>query len=216
MRPTYPATVHRDGTDGRLTSPAARRNIDPIGDVLATLAGPGDRLLELASGTGEHAALLGRRLPGVTWQPSEADATRFASIEAWRAAADGPENVLPAIVLDATAATWPVVAESFEIVLAVNLLHVLPRGSRRAVFEGASRALVGGGRFVAYGPMRRGSEFFSEGNIRFEHDLTAHDCALGLPDIDDLTRLAGDLGFDAPEIVPMPAANHILVFPRRT
>jgi len=216
MLSTYRATVDGDGINGRLTSPAARRNIDPIGDALATFTAPGERLLELASGTGEHAAALTRRLPGLLWQPSDADESRLASIEAWRADPDGPATFLPAILLDATTLPWPVPTAAFDVVLAVNLLHVLPRDLRPAVFAGARHALTDGGRFAVYGPMRRGAEFFSEGNVRFDRDLRAHDATYGLPDIDDLTLLADDFGFAAPEILALPASNHVLVFRRPT
>jgi SAM-dependent methyltransferase len=193
-------------------APAAARNRDPILAVLGALLPEGARVLEIASGTGEHAAAFARGLPGVLWQPSDADPAALASIEAWRRE-EGGANLLPALEIDAAAPPWEV--GEVDAVVAINLVHIAPWSAVRGLFAGAARVLAPAGVLFLYGPYRFEGEFTAPSNAAFDASLRERDPAWGVRDVRDLTRLAEEQGFLREAVVPMPANNHCLVF-RRT
>jgi SAM-dependent methyltransferase len=192
-------------------APAAARNREPILAVLRGLLPEGARVLEIASGTGEHAAAFARELPGVTWQPSDADPAARASIEAWRRE-EGRANLLPALEIDASAPPWEV--DEVDAVVAINLVHVAPWRAAEGLFAGASRVLAPGGVLFLYGPYRFDGAFTAPSNAAFDASLRAQDPAWGVRDVSDLTRLAEAGGLAREAVVAMPANNHCLVFRR--
>ncbi len=196
--------------DGRLFAPAVQRNADAIGDVLAGLLFPGAAVLEIGSGTGEHIARFAARFPLVEWQPSEVDDERLRSIEAWRASAQQNTLMLP-LVLDATSG-WPLGARRFDLVLAINLLHMLPEDAIECMLGEARRALAPGGRVALYAPWRDGDNYFSEGNRRFDDTLRLSQPGLALRDIGEVCAQALRQGLQLRQRVAMPANNHLLVF----
>jgi SAM-dependent methyltransferase len=197
----------------RRHAPATLRNREPILGVLRELLPEGARVLEVASGTGEHAAAFARALPGVTWQPSDVDPGALASIEAWRKEAGAPPNLRPAIALDAAAPPWGM--GPVEAVVAINLVHIAPWPTVEGLFEGAAQSLGQGGVLFLYGPYRFDGAFTAPSNAAFDASLRAEDPAWGVRDVADLTELAllSDLAREA--VVAMPANNHVLVFRRR-
>jgi SAM-dependent methyltransferase len=197
--------------DVKRHAPAASRNRGPILAVLRELLPEGGRVLEIASGTGEHAAAFARELPGVTWQPSDAEAEALASIEAWRKEAGAP-NLLPAIVLDAGAPPWDV--GEVDAVVAINLVHIAPWSAAEGLFAGAARVLAPGGVLFLYGPYRFDGAFTAPSNAAFDASLRGQDPAWGVRDVRDLTRLAEEGGLVREAVVAMPANNHGLVFRR--
>jgi SAM-dependent methyltransferase len=192
-------------------APAAARNRDPILAVLRGLLPEGARVLEIASGTGEHAAAFARELPGVTWQPSDADPAALASIEAWRRE-EGRANLLPALEIDAAAPPWEV--GEVDAVVAVNLVHIAPWPVAEGLFAGASRVLAARGVLFLYGPYRFDGAFTAPSNAAFDASLRAQDPAWGVRDVRDLTRLAEAGGLVHEAVVAMPANNHCLVYRR--
>ena len=204
-----PLSPVEQSLDGRLYAPAVQRNAAPIADVLAGLLRPGATVLEIASGTGEHAALLAARFPDVNWQPSEIAPERMASIEAWRTFAAAPRLQRP-IVLDA-ASTWPISDSSVDLVLSINLLHMLPEGAIEDFLGEARRVLAPDGRIALYAPFRDGDEFFSAGNKAFDESLKQSHPSLGLRDMRVIAAQALRQGLHLERRIAMPANNHFLV-----
>lgn len=197
--------------DGRLSAAAARRNTAPLTEALRPHLPPGSRVLELASGTGEHAVALCRACPGLHWQPTEIAPERRASIAAWTQAEQLQAAIQPPLSLD-VAQPWPVAAGQWDGVLAVNLLHIMSGQHLPALFVHARSALAPGGWLMVYGPFRRGDEWYSEGNQSFHAQLQALDPDMGLRDMDVLDALAQAVGLNcaAMAVERLPANNHLL------
>jgi len=194
------------------SAPAAARNREPILRVLHdTLPRPA-LVLEVASGTGEHAVWFSTALAEVTWQPTDLDPDALSSIAAWRDRA-GPPNLLPPLRLDAAADTWPVARA--DAVVAINMVHIAPWTATKGLMAGAARVLNQGGLLFLYGPFREGGEHTSAGNAAFDADLRARDPSWGIRDLDEIAVLAGQHGFEAPQRIAMPANNLSVVFRRR-
>ncbi|AHC99986.1 DUF938 domain-containing protein [Leisingera methylohalidivorans] len=195
---------------GKLFAPAAARNSGVLCDLLEEVAPPQGRALELASGTGQHAAAYAARLPGLTWQPSEADAARLASIRAYAGGA-GLANIAPPVALDATAPGWSADHPGQDLIVLVNLLHLISEGEAETLIREAAAALAPGGRFVIYGPFLRGGELTSDGDRSFHASLTAHDPQIGYKDDFDTIGWLHSAGLELLQAVEMPANNLALV-----
>lgn len=190
-------------------APATARNREPILEVLARVLPPAGVVLELASGSGEHAAWFAARLPGVAWQPSDVDPDAVASVAAYVVEAGLP-NLRPPVVVDAAAPAWPV--ERADAIVCINMLHIAPWEAAVGLFAGAARLLPAGAPLVTYGPYRFGGAFTAPSNQAFDASLRARDPRWGVRDVDDLRALAGEHGLALDEIVARPANNHVLVF----
>jgi len=194
------------------SAPAAARNREPILRVLRdTLPRPA-LVLEIASGTGEHAVWFSDALPGVSWQPTDLDPDALHSIAAWRDKA-GPPNLLPPLLLDAAADTWPVARAG--AVVAINMVHIAPWRATPGLIAGAARVLSADGLLFIYGPFREAGEHTGAGNAAFDAALRARDPSWGIRDLDQIAVLAGQHGFRPPERIAMPANNLSVVFRRR-
>jgi len=203
----------RDGV--RMTpprsAPAAARNRAPILDVLrANLPRPGT-VLEIASGTGEHAVWFSAALADVTWQPTDRDAEALATIEAWRQAEGGP-NLLPPLALDAASDNWPV--DRADAVVSINMIHISPWAATSGLMAGAGRVLPPGGLLFLYGPFKLGGTHTAPSNAAFDADLRARDPSWGIRDADEVTALADKQGLQATQRIAMPANNFSLLFRR--
>ena len=188
--------------DGRRVAPSATRNAAPILAVLRRVVPPGARVLELASGTGQHAADFSAAL-GADWQPTDVTAETFGSIAAWA----GP-GVRPARLLDACAPGWGL--GQWDAVLAVNLLHLVPEAGAGVLIAEAAQALAPGGRLAVYGPFLRQGRATSPGDAAFDADLRAQDSRLGYKDLGWVMARMGRAGLGV-EVVPMPANNLMLI-----
>lgn len=197
-------------SDGRQSAAAARRNSQPLLHALAPQLTPGSRVLELASGTGEHAVLFNRACPGLRWQPSDIDAERRRSVQAWTVAEQLEAAIAPPLALDVCQLPWPVAAGQWDGVLAVNLLHVMPASGLAALLAGVRTALRPGGWWTVYGPFRRGDEWFSAGNLAFHAQLQAQHPEWGLRDMAELDAMAQAAGLVQLTVTAMPANNHLL------
>ncbi len=195
------------GTDRRMSAPSARRNMAPILEVLHTHAPAEGRALEIAAGTGEHAVAFSRAFPGLDWQPTDLDPDRLASIEAWRQA-EGPANLRPPQNLNAATPGWHTTHGPADMILLVNLLHLIADAEAEAVLTGIAQALAPGGKAFLYGPFLRNGETTSEGDAAFHASLQAQDTAIGYKDIawvrDRLSPLRT-------ETVEMPSNNLIII-----
>jgi SAM-dependent methyltransferase len=194
------------------TAPAAARNREPILRVLRDRLPSSARVLEIASGTGEHAVWFSRALPEVTWQPTDIDKVALESIATWRDSAALP-NLLPPLRLDASAETWPLARA--DAVVAINMVHISPWSATRGLIAGAARILGFDGLLFLYGPFREAGMHTGPGNAAFDADLRAHNPYWGVRDLDEITALAAGHGLKTRERLAMPANNLAIVFRRR-
>ena len=195
---------------GARTSPSTARNRQPILEVLRPRLPPGARVLEVASGAGEHAMFLAAALPAVSWQPTDRDAEALTSIAAWRAEA-GLANLAAPLRLDAAdLATWPM--GPFEAVVCINMIHIAPWAASEGLMAGAGRVLAPGGRLFLYGPYLEAGVETAPGNLAFDRSLKARDPAWGLRDLAEVAALAETQGLRFAERIAMPANNLVVVF----
>jgi SAM-dependent methyltransferase len=205
-----------DGSaDTSLSAPSALRNRDLIAAELVRLAPASGRALEIASGTGEHVIRFAAAMPALTWQPTDPDPVRRASIAAWSAEA-GLSNIRPPRDLDAARPGWAA-EEPFptDLVVLVNLLHLISGPEAETVLTEIASVLAPGGIFVLYGPFLRDGEATSDGDAAFHASLKAQDPAIGYKEVIDTCALLVDAGLAHVETVAMPANNLLLVFERR-
>jgi len=198
-------------TDLRQYAPAAARNRDAILVVLCRHLPPSGHVLEIASGSGEHAVHFARALPGCVFQPSDPGADRRASIDAWAAAA-GLGNIRPALALDATAQQWPDTAA--DAVLCLNMIHIAPWKAARGLLHNAGSMLGRTGMLFLYGPFKRDGLHTAPSNAAFDRDLRARDPHWGIRDLEAVAVEAASCGFLAPLVEEMPANNLSVVFRR--
>jgi hypothetical protein len=197
--------------DARRYAPAAQRNRDPILAVLRRHLPERGVLLEVASGTGEHAVHFAAAFPGLTWQPSDPGEGCRESIDAWARASRLP-NLRPALALDATAEAWPIAAA--DAVLCINMIHIAPWEAAEGLVRGAARLLPSGAPLILYGPYRRAGVPTAPSNEAFDADLRARDPRWGLRELEAVAALAAASGFGVPEVNEMPANNLTVVFRR--
>jgi SAM-dependent methyltransferase len=190
--------------DGSLTAPAAARNRDPILAVLRRVLPARGTVLEIGSGTGEHAVYFAAGLPHLAWQPTDIDADALASISAHRRSAELP-NLLPALALDAAAPVWPVARA--EAVVAINLIHIAPWQAAKGLMAGTARVLAPGGVLYLYGPFKQDGRHTAPSNAAFDASLRAYDPQWGVRDLREVADLARRHGLDLVERVAMPANN---------
>jgi len=202
--------------DLRRYAPAVARNRAPILEVLRRVLPPQGCVLEIASGTGEHAAFFAPRLAPRQWQPSEAGADALPGIEAWRRHA-GASNLRPAIVLDAGAPVWPVESAAWDgppisAITAINLVHISPWRTCQGLMAGAGRLLGPGGVLYLYGPYRLDGAHTAPSNAEFDRSLRARNPAWGVRERDAVSAEAARHGLRRTDWVAMPANNFSLVF----
>lgn len=175
---------------------------------------PDARVLEIASGAGEHAVLFARAMPGVSWQPSDPDADARASIAAWTAE-ERLANVASPLAIDARADVWGVEDQRFDALVAINMIHISPWETTLGLMAGAARLLRDGGVLFTYGPYMRDGRHTAPSNEAFDASLKARDSRWGVRDLADVERAAHARGLALHETVEMPANNLSLVFEKR-
>lgn len=191
-------------------SSACIENQQPILGVLQRVLAERSSVLEIGSGTGQHAAYFPAFLPHLRWQPSDV-AAHVAGIELWRGDA-GLENVLPCLVLDVLQA-WP--EQHYDAVFSANTAHIMSFTAVEAMIRGVATVLHDDGVFCLYGPFKQDGKHTSDSNARFDDFLQQRDPASGVRDIADLAQCALTVGLDLAETVEMPVNNKILLFQRR-
>ncbi|HVJ92491.1 MAG TPA: DUF938 domain-containing protein [Labilithrix sp.] len=209
--------------DPRRYAPATARNREPILDFLRRWVGSGRAIdngdhtawnvLEVASGSGEHAVYLAPRLPVASWQPSDADADCRASIDAWRAY-ERAERVLPAIDLDVTRRPWPKLETAPDLLVCVNMIHIAPWVACERLLDGAAALLAPGKLLYLYGPYRRDGRHTAPSNEAFDASLRARNPEWGVRDLEAVTSAARERGLEVAEIASMPSNNLSLLLSR--
>ena len=217
----------------RRSAPAALRNREPIADVLAEWLPQEGTVLEIASGTGEHAVHFATRFPALEWQPTDLNADARASIAAWRASADLP-NLREPLPLDAASPAWPVDSADaivsikmdldscddpntareggFDVVLNLNMIHISPWSAALGLLDGAARVLKRGGALILYGPWLQAGVQTAPSNLAFDQQLRERDPEWGLRRVEDFDAAASGRGFRLEQTRAMPANNLMLLF----
>ncbi len=201
---------------GALQAPAAARNREPIAAVLAEVLPERGWVLEIASGSGEHALHFARRFPLLEIQPSDTDSEALSSIEAWRASA-GLANLRPPVALDVRAHPWRALVGLAPpmAVLCINMIHIAPFEACEALLRGTGDALAEGGVLVLYGPFRIGGRHTAPSNAQFDARLKARNPAFGVRDLEEVTERARAHGLILERRIEMPANNFSIVFRRK-
>lgn len=199
-------------TDARRHAPATERNREPILAILRDALPVSGTILEVASGTGEHAIHFAAALPALVWQPSDPDPAALASIRAWAEVAKLP-NLRPPLLLDAAAPDWPVATA--DAILCINMVHISPWEATVGLMRGAARLLSDGAPLLLYGPYRRAGVPTAPSNEAFDESLKARDPRWGLRDLDAVIALAETQGLALDSVVEMPANNLSLLLRRR-
>jgi len=197
--------------DPRQHSPSAERNREPILAVLQHLLAPKMRVLEVASGTGEHAAFFAAAMPGWDWQPTDPDAAARASVVAW---CEGLANVHPPLELDAAAQDWPVQG-AFDAIVAINMVHISPWEATLGLMAGAGRYLAEEGVLYTYGAYKNAGQHTASSNEQFERWLKERDARFGVRNLEDVEAAASAHGLALRDVIAMPANNLSLVFARQ-
>lgn len=201
--------------DGRLDAPAFHRNVEPIwGAIGGFLAGRTGDLLEIGSGTGQHAATYAARTPQLTWWPSDIYDSHLASIAAWRAHAN-LANLRAPQRIDLTAPDWTwIPGGTLAAMLCINVTHISPWRVSENLLAGAARFLAADGRLFVYGPFMTEGQFSAPSNATFDASLRAQNAEWGVRDVGALSEPAHNMGLTLTEVVSMPANNLVLVFTR--
>jgi SAM-dependent methyltransferase len=197
--------------DARRSAPAAARNREPILEVLRSLLPERGLVLEIASGTGEHAAFIAPRLPNIVWQPSDAEPDMRHSIAAWAAEVDAP-NLRPPLTIDCTVDNWGI--SRADAVFCANMIHIAPWEATIGLVRGAAKMLPPAGMLILYGPFKRGGAHTAPSNEAFDESLRRRDPSWGVRDLDDLIALAEEHGLRFDTAIDMPANNLTVVFRR--
>ena len=192
----------------RRSAPAALRNREPIAEVLRDWLPATGLVLEIASGTGEHAVHFAREFPNLDWQPSDIHPDALGSIRAWRAHSK-LANVREPLVIDASAPDWPI--DRADAVLSINMVHISPWASALGLIAGASRLLPEGGPLILYGPWLKDDVVTVPSNVAFDTDLRHRDPEWGLRKVEDFAAAASEKGLDLEEVRAMPANNMMLL-----
>ncbi len=191
-------------------SQACENNKGPILDILHEAFRNAETVLEIGSGTGQHAVWFAGHLPHLVWQTSDL-AVNHPGIRAWIAEAGLP-NLRQPLVLDVSRA-WPL--QAVDGVFSANTAHIMAWREVQAMFAGVARLLEDNARFCLYGPFNYGGEYTSDSNARFDASLRAQDPRQGIRDLEDLQRLGDDVGLRLFADHPMPANNRTLVWAKR-
>ena len=198
-------------TGGRRSAPAALRNREPIAEVLREWLPPNGLVLEIASGTGEHAAYFAERFPKLDWQPSDVHPDALSSIAAWREASGLP-NLREPVTLDAARRDWPI--DAADAVLSINMIHISPWASALGLIDGAMRILPVGGPLILYGPWLKADVPTAASNLAFDADLRSRDATWGLRQVKEFAAAARKQSLELIETRPMPANNLMLLLRR--
>lgn len=195
----------------RRSAPAALRNRDLIAEVLREWLPQTGLVLEIASGTGEHALYFAERFPKLKWQPSDVHSDALASIAAWREEA-ALGNVREPLIIDAASAEWPI--DGADAVLSINMVHISPWSAAVGLLSGAARLLRSGAPLIMYGPWLKADVPTAASNTEFDADLRRRNAAWGLRRVEDFAAAADQRGLTLSEMRAMPANNMMLLFRR--
>jgi len=205
--------------DLRKYAPATQRNREPILEVLQRILPPDGVVLEIASGTGEHAAFFAPRLSPRQWLPSDPNPELLASIASWRELVPG-DNLYPPLDLDVRASVWPVEREDFTdfsasaiaAIVNINMIHISPWSACLGLMAGAGRLLPSGGILYLYGPFKQNSQHTAPSNAAFDASLRSQNPEWGVRDLEEVVAAANAQQLNWVETIQMPANNLSVVF----
>ena len=200
--------VFEGGAEVKRYAPATERNRDVIAETLASLLPAEGLVLEVASGTGEHAVHFAKRFSTLTWQPSDPDPIAIVSINAWQADVNAP-NVRPAMLLDASS-NWSIAQA--DAVVCINMTHISPWAATVGLLHNAARILPSNAPLFIYGPFRQRDVPLAESNASFDASLRQQNPEWGLRYVEDITEEAQEAGLRPDQIIEMPANNLSLIF----
>ena len=231
--------MNHDFPDARQHAPATQRNRRPIVEVLRKYLPKSGLVLEIASGTGEHACFFANHLRECQWQPSDMNDLSIHSIEAWRSQIKLP-NLYPPTLLDVTASPWTVEQENvsslpsalepnpdpelpkslstdqiranLQAIVNINMIHISPWAACEGLFAGAERLLPPGGVLYLYGPFKRDGGHTAPSNAAFDQSLRSRDPEWGVRDLEQVTAVAERHGLSCQTVIPMPANNFSVIF----
>jgi len=207
-------TIQTGGTgmmtdDGRLVATSATRNVDAIVSVLSSYVPPKGRALEIASGSGQHITRYAAEFPRVHWQPSDLDPVKIASIKSW-VEQSGLANLADPVTLDASKSGWAADYQPLDLIVIVNLLHLISAAEMARIVVESSKALAQGGALLIYGPFLRGDRFASDGDERFHHSLSTQDPDIGYKSFESVQAVQAEAGLSPNAPHEMPANNLML------
>ena len=199
------------GADARRHAPATLRNREPILAVLRDHLPASGTVLEIASGSGEHAVWFADQLPRLVWQPSDPDPAALASIDAWRSDVEHG-TVLPPLLLDASAAVadWPLARA--DAILCCNMTHIAPWDATVGLMAGAGQLLAPGAPLILYGPFLQDGVETAQSNLDFDASLRSRNDQWGLRSVPAVEAVAKRNGLELDLIRAMPANNLALIF----
>jgi hypothetical protein len=197
--------------DLRFSSPSALQNREPIWTVLQNVLPESGTMLEIASGSGEHAIHYAARLPNLIWQPSDPSEKARESIKAWSYEME-LTNLLPPLDIDVTSETWPI--DRADAMLAINMVHISPWTATEGLIRGAGKLLSSGGSLILYGPYKQEGREFVDSNMEFDAWLRNQNADWGIRQLEEVAELAGRAGLSLSSIVDMPANNLCVIFKR--
>lgn len=202
--------ITNPASDPRRHAPATLRNREAILAVLQDVVPRQGMLLEIASGSGEHAAFMAPQLAPLVWQPSDYEAENLPSIDAY-AADSAAANIRPAVRLDVTQQPWPVSA--CDALLCCNMIHIAPWAATEGLFAGAARIMPAGAPLLLYGPFRRNGAHTAPSNAEFDSSLQQRDARWGVRCLDtEVAPQAARHGFALQRVIAMPANNLTVIF----
>ncbi len=200
-----------NGPDPRRYSPAVARNREPILSILRDEVPNEGMILEIGSGSGEHAVHFASALPGLTWQPTDRDETAMAGIDS-HVRAIGQQNILKAQVLDVMQAPWSL-SGPYDGIFCANVIHIAPWAVAEAIIGASSEVLVPGAPLILYGPFSRNANFEAMSNVAFDRKLRAENPDWGIRDLEaEIQPLAEASGFRLAALHRMPSNNLTVVF----
>lgn len=214
--------------DARKYAPATERNGVPILEVLQGVLPPTGTVLEIASGTGQHAVFFAPRLAPRMWLPTEPDPILLASIQAWSQYCPSPQ-LYPPLILDVSSPIWSVESgklpeglnhsdlENHPIcaIVCINMIHIAPWEACLGLMAGAKRVLPSGGILYLYGPYKQGGQHIAPSNADFDQSLRRQNSDWGVRDLEEVVAAAAVQSLIWRETIPMPANNFSVVFQRQ-
>jgi len=200
---------NREQSGARLFSPTAGRNKEPIGEVITEHLPQGAKVLEIASGSGEHGAHMCAIRPDIIWQPSDPNAESRASQDDW--AKDSKGQMLPSLNINTTQMGWSDALPSFDVIYCANMIHIAPWEAAVGLVSGARKLLNLGSKFILYGPFIEG-EKTAESNLRFDVTLKSRNPSWGVRNLEDVKHIFSEAGFTHTAHIVMPKENRTLIF----
>jgi cyclopropane fatty-acyl-phospholipid synthase-like methyltransferase len=202
----------RETLDERLFSPSAGRNKDFIAEAFCKLMGNCRNIIEIASGTGEHAIAICKARPDLRYFPSDPDPQSRRSIEAWRCHKNMQAQIAAPVDINSSRNDWIENFDDIDAIVCINMIHIAPFAACEGLFTGAGKLLPAGGRLFLYGPFMQDGQTVPS-NLEFDRSLKSRNPDWGVRDIErELVPLACDNGLALTSVRAMPANNHVLIF----